>query len=226
MSSYGRAVKAKLSAIIHGEPEDQLRNPLERLLTDLVQLSALDPQRLTLVGETLISDLKTRPDFAARYADQLTGFIEIKAPARAPIPRRYKHDKEQWEKLQSLPNLAVHRRQLVQSLWRNRRARRLDRRVARATLKPRAKLAAPDSLNSSRFDNFLRWEPIPPKSRRGPRRIPARLCRLLRDEVTEQLAREARPSPPRRRLAEAPLSRSRQTHNSPTATRRPSPSAC
>jgi hypothetical protein len=58
VSSYGRAVKAKLSAIIHGEPEDQLRNPLERLLTDLVQLSALDPQRLTLVGETLISTLR------------------------------------------------------------------------------------------------------------------------------------------------------------------------
>jgi hypothetical protein len=100
VSSYGRAVKAKLSAIIHGEPEDQLRNPLERLLTDLVQLSALDPQRLTLVGETLISDLKTRPDFAASYADQLTGFIEVKALGKGADPRRFrdKHDKEQWAK--------------------------------------------------------------------------------------------------------------------------------
>ena len=38
------------------------------------------------------------------------------------------------------------------------------------------------------FDNFLRWEPIPPTSAKDLAKIAARLCRLLRDEVTEQLA--------------------------------------
>ena len=50
-----------------------------------------------------------------------------------------------------------------------------------------AKLAAPLEL-VARFDNFLRWEPIPPKSAAELAKVSARLCRLLRDEVTEQLA--------------------------------------
>ena len=43
----------------------------------------------------------------------------------------------------------------------------------------------------ARFDNFLRWEPIPPKSAAELAKVSARLCRLLRDEVTEQLAEKS-----------------------------------
>ncbi len=53
-----------------------------------------------------------------------------------------------------------------------------------------AKLAAPQEL-VARFDNFLRWEPIPPKSAAELANVAARLCRLLRDEVTEQLAEKS-----------------------------------
>ncbi len=53
-----------------------------------------------------------------------------------------------------------------------------------------AKLAAPPEL-VARFDNFLRWEPIPPKSAAELAKVSARLCRLLRDEVTEQLAEKS-----------------------------------
>ena len=38
------------------------------------------------------------------------------------------------------------------------------------------------------FESFLRWEPVPPRSARELAHTTARLCRLLRDEVTEQLA--------------------------------------
>jgi hypothetical protein len=38
------------------------------------------------------------------------------------------------------------------------------------------------------FENFLRWEPIPPRSAKDLAHTTARLCRLLRDEVPEQLA--------------------------------------
>ncbi len=53
-----------------------------------------------------------------------------------------------------------------------------------------AKLSAPPEL-LARFDNFLRWEPIPPKSARELADVAARLCRLLRDEVTEQLSEKS-----------------------------------
>ena len=49
------------------------------------------------------------------------------------------------------------------------------------------KLKAPSGLLVL-FDNFLRWEPIPPRNARDLAHISARLCRFLRDEVTEQLA--------------------------------------
>ena len=58
------------------------------------------------VGESAIATLKTRPDYAIALRNALVGFIEIKAPGKGADPRRFRgHDKEQWEKLQSLPNL-------------------------------------------------------------------------------------------------------------------------
>ena len=48
-------------------------------------------------------------------------------------------------------------------------------------------LQAPPSLLGL-FEGFLRWEPIPPRNVKDLAQTTARLCRLLRDEVTEQLA--------------------------------------
>jgi hypothetical protein len=51
-----------------------------------------------------------------------------------------------------------------------------------------AKLAS-----SERFlplvSDFLRWSPIPPKTAKQLAEVSARLCRLLRDEVIEQIGR-------------------------------------
>jgi hypothetical protein len=38
-------------------------------------------------------------------------------------------------------------------------------------------------------NDFLRWAPIPPKTAKQLAQVSARLCRLLRDEVVEQMAR-------------------------------------
>ena len=48
-------------------------------------------------------------------------------------------------------------------------------------------LTAPPSLLAL-FESFLKWQPLPPRSARELAQTSARLCRLLRDEVTEQLA--------------------------------------
>jgi len=53
-----------------------------------------------------------------------------------------------------------------------------------------AKLAAPVSLLPL-INNFLTWAPIAPPNARRLAEVSARLCRLLRDEVTEQLALES-----------------------------------
>src|SRR4051812_2203728 len=107
VSRYGADAKGKLAnPSASGEPEDQLRAPLETLFADLTELCGLPRAAFTAVGETTIASLKTRPDFAITFRKVLVGFVEVKAPGKGADPRKYRgHDKEQWEKLHSLPNL-------------------------------------------------------------------------------------------------------------------------
>ena len=190
VSAFGREAKSKLSnPVASGEPEDQLRAPLEALIPVLAELAGLHPGTVVMVGETSLADIKTRPDYAVTRGDALSGFIEIKAPGKGADPRRFRdpHDQEQWTKLQSLPNL-IYTDGNAFSLWRNGSLEgdvvRLEGDVETAG----SKLAAPDRLLSL-FASFFQWEPQAPRSAQELAGTTARLCRLLREEVTEQLGR-------------------------------------
>ncbi len=189
ISSFGAAAKQKLSnPASTGEPEDQLRAPFEQLLKDMADLSGFLSSHVAAVGETSLSDLKTRPDYSVTVQNALVGFVELKAPGKGADPRRFRdsHDKSQWEKLRSLPNLLYSDGNAF-ILWQNGELVDavviLDGDIASSG----DKLAAPESLRSL-FGNFLRWKPIPPRNARELAHTSARLCRLLRDEVVEQLA--------------------------------------
>lgn len=188
---FGAEVKAKLAnPSATGEREEQLRGPLEILFADLAELCGFNREWLTAVGESALSTLKTRPDYALTLRGALVGFVEIKAPGKGADPRRYKgHDKEQWEKLQSLPNLLYTDGNSF-SLWQEGELVGSIVEMQGDVETSGAKLAAPLEL-LARFDNFLRWEPIAPKSAAELAKVAARLCRLLRDEVTEQLAEKS-----------------------------------
>ena len=116
------------------------------------------------VGETSLAELKTRPDYAVTLRNALIGFVEVKAPGKGADPRRFQdqHDKEQWAKLQTLPNL-IYTDGNGFSLWRDGKLEgqvvHLDGDVATAG----NKLAAPNSLVSL-FADFFQWEPQPPRS--------------------------------------------------------------
>ena len=63
VSAFGMEAKAKLSAIAaKGEPEDQLRNPLEQLVAAMAELCGQVRSKLALIGESSLSELHTRPD--------------------------------------------------------------------------------------------------------------------------------------------------------------------
>lgn len=188
IARFGADDKAKLAnPSATGEPEDQLRAPLEGLFVNLAELCGFKREWLAAIGESSLSALKTRPDYAITLQNVLVGFVEVKAPGKGADPRRYKgHDKEQWEKLQSLPNLLYTDGNAV-SLWQDGELVGSIVELQGDVETSGGKLAAPLEL-VARFDNFLRWEPIPPKSAAELAKVSARLCRLLRDEVTEQLA--------------------------------------
>ena len=187
IARYGAEAKAKLHNVAaSGEPEDQLRAPLEGLIDDLAELCGFPRDAVEAVGESAIATLKTRPDYAITLRNALVGFIEIKAPGKGADPRKFRgHDKEQWEKLQSLPNLLYTDGNQF-SLFRSGQLEgtvvflKGDIETSGSALQ-----APPDVL--ALFDDFFRWEPIPPTTAKELARVAARLCRLLRDEVAEQL---------------------------------------
>jgi hypothetical protein len=189
ISRFGATLKPKLSGKgLAGAPEDQLRAPLEHLISDLAGILFFKPGEVVAVGETTLSSLKTRPDYAVKAKNALVGFVEVKAPGKGADPRRFKdeHDKSQWDKLKSLPNL-IYTDGNAFSLWRSGTLCGDIVKLTGDVETAGAALAAPPSLERL-FGDFLRWEPIPPTNARALAEVSAGLCRLLRDEVAEQLA--------------------------------------
>ena len=192
VAKFGTSAKQKLSnAGAVGAPEDQLRGPFEQLQADLATYEGFSTGEVVAVGETALSDLKIRPDYSVTVNSALVGFVELKAPGKGADPRRFKgkHDKEQWERLKHLPNL-IYTDGNNFSLWRDGElvspVVRLegDVEIAGAALRGGLDLV-------TLFSDFLRWEPAPPRSVKELATVSARLCRLLRDEVTEQLQRDS-----------------------------------
>jgi hypothetical protein len=111
------------------------------------------------------------------------------APGKGADPRKFTepHDREQWDKLKSLPNL-MYTDGNAFSVWRDGKLGgeivHLEGHVETAG----AKLSAPATLVPL-INDFLRWQPIAPKNAKQLAQVSARLCRLLRDEVIEQMAR-------------------------------------
>lgn len=188
IDSYVNEVRSKLKNVaIKGEPEEQLRAPLEQLFKEIAEHLGLTNNPVQVIGETSLSDLKTRPDFAVtRGTSLLIGFVEVKALNKGADPRRFrdKHDKSQWEKLRLLPNLIYTDGQSF-SLWHQSELVSLvslegDIFESSEPVEANAKLL-------KLFNDFFLWEPLPPRTARQLAEQSARLCRLLRDEVTEQL---------------------------------------
>src|SRR5207249_222169 len=79
------------------------RGPLEALLETVG--TALG-RRVVAKGESKLLGRMGKPDYAILADDLLAGYLELKAPGSGAEPRRFKgHDREQWERFRSLPNL-------------------------------------------------------------------------------------------------------------------------
>jgi hypothetical protein len=188
VSAFGAATKTKLSnSAINGAPEDQLRGPLESLIPALGDLAGIKGG-INLVGETTLSQLALRPDYAVSVGKALVGFIEIKAPGKGADPRRFSdpHDRTQWQKLKALPNLLYTDGNSF-SLWRNGELQGSVISLTGDVESAGQKLSAPPTLIPL-LNDFLTWEPIPPTNAKALADVSARLCRLLRDEVMELIA--------------------------------------
>ena len=191
VAEFGAIAKSKLNnPSVTGEPEDQIRAPFEQLIARLAELAGFKSGSVVPVGETTLASTHTRPDYAITVHGALTGFVELKAPGKGADPRKFKgaHDKAQWAKLSSLPNL-IYCDGNSFCLVRNGELAlpvvHLDGDIEASgdKLLPGPGLVA-------LVEQFLRWEPKAPSSARELAEVSARLCRLLRDEVAEALERK------------------------------------
>ncbi|MFI6396219.1 type ISP restriction/modification enzyme [Nonomuraea sp. NPDC050540] len=173
-----------------GGAEDQLRAPLERLFHDMAKAHGLP---VTMIGETSLATLGVRPDYAVEVAGARIGYVELKAPGRG-VPSTWtpnKHEREQWAKLQLLPNV-LYTDGVLWALYRNGELIGEVARIEGDLRTAGARLAPADGEFANVVSEFLLWQPDPPRNVRQLVRAVAGLCRLLRTEVIETVGREQR----------------------------------
>lgn len=188
VAQFGRDATASLNnPAAVGAPEDQLGSPLKQLLAHLSQLCGFKMGAIIAVGQVTLAELHTRPDYAITVDGALVGFIELKAPGKGADPRRFKgHDKSQWQRLKSLPNL-IYTDGNAFGLWRNGELARPIERLD-GDIETSGDALTPSDGLLPLFEHFFRWEPQAPSTAKELAEVSARLCRLLREEVAEALA--------------------------------------
>lgn len=189
LASFGRSVARKLGR--GGDPEDQLRGPLEILLQDVASHMGLGA---IPYGEVQLRAIRARPDYAVDVGGidaggTRVGYIEIKAPGRGVPPtwRPNAHERVQAEKLAQLPNVLY----TDGTQWAHLSYGRPVSPVitlAGSLTDARDPLRCDDGAFESVLGHFLLWEPERPRSLAELIRVVAGLCRLLRDEVAATLS--------------------------------------
>ena len=180
--TFANSVREKFSSVLVGQPEDQLKNPVENLIRSLgAQLG----HTMNVITEATAEDIG-RPDMAVAVDGALAGHIELKKPGTGADPARFTgHNAQQWRKFQELPNL-IYTDGNDWALYRSGQRigdivdiGELDQRGVRGLNQE----ATSDFLSVVR--EFLTWEPLTPASPRALAELLAPLCRFLRDDVLQ-----------------------------------------
>ncbi len=178
--TFANSVREKFSSVLVGQPEDQLKNPVENLIRSLgAQLG----HTMNVITEATAEDIG-RPDMAVAVDGALAGHIELKKPGTGADPTRFTgHNAQQWRKFQELPNL-IYTDGNDWALYRSGQRigdivdiGEIDQRGVRGLKQEKT------AVFLTIIRDFLTWEPVTPASPRALAELLAPLCRLLRDDV-------------------------------------------
>ena len=196
LNVFAETVTSKTTQVTRGEPEDQLRAPLENFLVDAASALGL---KAVCTGETKLERLG-KPDYGIHINGLLAGYVELKAPGVGANPSRFKgHNKDQWKRFKSIPNILYcdgNEWAIFRNGEREGKMVRLAGDVAADGNKAVADQDAKAVENLLRI--FFSWVPIIPTRKgkidlKGFAEMLAPLCRRLRDDVTEALAETGTP---------------------------------
>lgn len=186
LQDFAASVTQKMKALVAGQPEDQLRGPLEVFLG---QVGKAISRKVVAKGESQLPGRLGRPDYAILADKLLAGYVELKEAGKGANPDHYKgHDREQWKRFQSLPNI-IYVDGNEWGLYRDgERVGPLVRLSGDITKSGKTAVRAQDldGLKPLLMD-FLSWDPIIPKDAKALAKLLAPLCRMLRQEVNDAL---------------------------------------
>ncbi len=191
LENFAADVTAKLTLSGSGEPEDQLRGPFETFLRESGAVFSLS---VLAKGEIFLKGIG-RPDFSVHCNGALCGYVELKRPGKGANPDRYQgHDKEQWERFKTLPNI-LYTDGSEWALYQNGElvARRVVVSGDISADGKKAVQAADAHALEPLLREFLTWNPIVPSSAKELAKVLAPICRLLRREVEESMGEESSP---------------------------------
>ena len=198
LQEFAAAVTTKTTQLTAGEPEEQLRGPFDRFLSDMASFLGWN---VVCTGETRLPDRLGRPDYAVHSNGLLVGYVEIKAPGTGADASRFRgRNRQQFQRFSAIPNLLYtdgNQWALYRGGERVGGVVRLSGDVARDGRHAAAVEDAPGVERLVR--DFLSWEPLLPLDGRGRMDLGrfadllAPLCRMLRDDVTDALADPASP---------------------------------
>jgi hypothetical protein len=185
VSAFGEQCRQKLSG--PGEREAAIRSPLESLLGAAGKHIGVRAVFHDEVRDTL---RKVRPDYGVSVGGAINGYIEVKAPGHQLDPVKFTgHDLAQWERQRDIPNL-IYTNGTQWRLYRDGELHIGPVDLAGGSLEDAGLgLLAPMGLELLLTD-FLRWKPTPITSVGALVQQVARVTRLLRGEVVDQLAVE------------------------------------
>ena len=189
---FADAVKAKMSQLTHGEPEDQLRGPFENFMAAAGNALAW---KVVPTGETPLPGRLGRPDYAIHISKLLTGYVELKAPGVGGDVKRFTgHNRDQWKRFSGIPNILY----TDGNEWALYRSGGLVNEIVRLSgdvaVSGKKAVSVQDAQALEHLmRDFLSWEPFIPRDGRGKidlkgfAALLAPLCRMLRDDVTDAL---------------------------------------
>ncbi|MCK4787569.1 MAG: N-6 DNA methylase, partial [Desulfobacteraceae bacterium] len=194
LRDFAHNVTAKAGGVLIGEPEDQLRSPIEIFLQNVGKALG---HEIIIAGEVPLPGRLGQPDYAILVDGLLAGYIELKAPGKGANPKHYKgHDHRQWKRFKALPNIIYS----DGNEWALYRSGQLVRSIVHLSGditsdgKGAVRKNDAEALKPLLTD-FLAWEPsLPPKiNAQQLAQLLAPLCRLLRNDVADALKDPASP---------------------------------
>ena len=203
LCDFADDLQGKFSAVTVGEPENQLRGPIEQFLQKCGE--SLDI-KVTLIGETTLKSEPepesgsgpksgtAKPDFGVECQGLLCGYLELKAPGKGANTTHYRgHDRSQWEHFRLLPNILYSDGREF-ALYREGEMTRHVRFDGLPDEQGKKAISADNAKKlAALLRDFLHWEPLVPETAKQLAQYLAPLCRMLRDDVVAALQNGSEP---------------------------------